>query len=174
MSTGCFWSLADIEFRRTQDILKRLLLLLHCVTCRILAPQPRIKPMPTLRWEHSLNHWATRKVPLKVSMRRGSKIQCVFLFGLKKTRVFPACPVVKNSPANAADMGSIPGLEDPTCHEQLSPCTTTTEPTHPEPTLHKRSRCDETPEPHDYRVAPVAATREKPARQRGPSRATNK
>ena len=80
----------------------------------------------------------------------------------------------KETACNAGHMGSIPGLEDPTCHEQLSPCTTTTEPTHPEPTLHKRSRCDETPEPHDYRVAPVAATREKPARQRGPSRATNK
>ena len=122
MSTGCFWSLADTEFRGTQDILKRLLLLLlHCVTCRILAPQPRIKPMPTLRWEHSLNHWTTRKVPLKVFMRKGSKIQCVFLFGLKKTRVFPACPVVKNSPANAADMGSIPGLEDPTCRGAPKP-----------------------------------------------------
>ena len=29
----------------------------------------------------------------------------------------PGGPVVKNPPANAGDMGSIPDLEDPTCHE---------------------------------------------------------
>ena len=34
----------------------------------------------------------------------------------------------KNLPANTGDMGSIPGRED--TMEQLSPCITTTEPSH--------------------------------------------
>ena len=41
---------------------------------------------------------------------------------------FPGVAVVKNSPAKAGDTGLSPGPEDPTCHEQLSLCTTTTEP----------------------------------------------
>ena len=31
-------------------------------------------------------------------------------------RDFPGCPVVKNPPASAGDMSSVPGLEDPICH----------------------------------------------------------
>jgi len=34
---------------------------------------------------------------------------------------FPGGPVVKNLPASAGDMGSIPGLEDPTCHGKTKP-----------------------------------------------------
>ena len=33
----------------------------------------------------------------------------------KKGEVFPGGAVVKNPPANAGDMGSSPGREDPTC-----------------------------------------------------------
>ena len=39
---------------------------------------------------------------------------------------FPGGPLAKNPPANAGDMGSIPGL--PHASEQLSMCTTTPEP----------------------------------------------
>ena len=43
---------------------------------------------------------------------------------------FPGGPVVKNPPANAGDIGSIPGSgKTPHAEEQLSPCTTTTEAT---------------------------------------------
>ena len=41
---------------------------------------------------------------------------------------FPDGPVVKNSPASAGDMGSIPDPEDSTCTGQLSPRATTTKP----------------------------------------------
>ena len=42
---------------------------------------------------------------------------------------FAGGTVVKNPPANAGDMGSIPGLgRFPHATEQLSPCTITTEP----------------------------------------------
>ena len=34
---------------------------------------------------------------------------------------FPGGLVVKNLLASAGDMGSIPGLEDPTCHEATKP-----------------------------------------------------
>ena len=34
---------------------------------------------------------------------------------------FPGGPVVKNLPADAGDMGSIPGPEDPTCHGAIKP-----------------------------------------------------
>ena len=44
-------------------------------------------------------------------------------------RGFPGGSVVKNPPANAGDMGWIPGSREiPQATEQLSPCTTTTEP----------------------------------------------
>ena len=33
----------------------------------------------------------------------------------------PGGPVIKNPPAKAGDMGSIPGQEDPTCHEAAKP-----------------------------------------------------
>ena len=43
---------------------------------------------------------------------------------------FPGSPVVKNLPATAGDMGSIPGLRRfwTTKGGQLNPCSTTTEP----------------------------------------------
>ena len=43
---------------------------------------------------------------------------------------FPGCPVVKNPPCNAGDMGSTPGQGTKIRHalEQLSPHATTTEP----------------------------------------------
>ena len=43
---------------------------------------------------------------------------------------FPGDPVVKNSPANIGDMGSIlgPSMKIPHAIGQLSPCTATTEP----------------------------------------------
>ena len=42
---------------------------------------------------------------------------------------FPSGAVVKNPPANAGDMGSITGpMRSPHAAEQLSPCSTTTEP----------------------------------------------
>ena len=45
-------------------------------------------------------------------------------------RDFPGGAVVKNPPANAGDMGLSPGPgRPPLAAEQLSPCTTTTEPT---------------------------------------------
>ena len=40
---------------------------------------------------------------------------------------FPGDTVVKNLPANAADMGLLPDLESLTCTEQQSPCATTLE-----------------------------------------------
>ena len=36
-------------------------------------------------------------------------------------RDFPGGAVVKNPPANAGDTGSIPDLEDPTCHGATKP-----------------------------------------------------
>ena len=35
----------------------------HPVVCRILVPQPGIKPMPPAMRAQSLNHWTTREVP---------------------------------------------------------------------------------------------------------------
>ena len=47
-----------------------------------------------------------------------------------RRRDFTAGPVLKNLPCNAGDTGSIPGpgTKIPYATEQLSPCTTTTEP----------------------------------------------
>ena len=46
--------------------------------------------------------------------------------------------MVKNSPANAGDMGLITGLRRSHMPvDQLNPCTTTTEPARLEPVLHK-------------------------------------
>ena len=55
----------------------------------------------------------------------------------KKRKVdFPGGPVVKNLPANAGDMGSIPGLgRFHMPRGQLNLCTTTTQPAHLEPKL---------------------------------------
>ena len=45
---------------------------------------------------------------------------------------FPGGPVVKNLPANAEDRGLIPGLgRSHVLQKQLSPSTTTTEPSNP-------------------------------------------
>ena len=41
---------------------------------------------------------------------------------------FPGGSVVENLPAKAGDSGSIPGLEDLTCGQQLNPSATATEP----------------------------------------------
>ena len=48
------------------------------------------------------------------------------------SRDFPGGQVVKNPPSNAGDIGSIPGwgTKIPHATGQLSPHTTTTEPTH--------------------------------------------
>ena len=52
---------------------------------------------------------------------------------MKSSGDFPGSPVVKNPPYNAGDAGSIPGqgTKIPHAAGQLSPCATTTEPTHP-------------------------------------------
>ena len=56
---------------------------------------------------------------------------------------FPGGTVVENLPANAEDMGSSPGKgKIPHATEQLSPCDTTTEPTHLEPVPHNKRGCD--------------------------------
>ena len=52
---------------------------------------------------------------------------------------FPGGPMVKNSPDNGGKMNSIPCQgRPPHATEQLSLCTTTTEPTHLEPVFHSR------------------------------------
>ena len=45
-----------------------------------------------------------------------------------QVRDFSGGPVVKNLPANAGNMGLIPGLGSPPATEQLEPWATTTEP----------------------------------------------
>ena len=66
---------------------------------------------------------------------------------------FPDGPVVKNSPANAGDTGSIPGPGKPQhAMEQLNPSATAAEPACP--STHapsKRSRCNK--KPHSWRAA---------------------
>ena len=59
---------------------------------------------------------------------------------------FPGGPVVKNLPANAGSMGSVPVWEDFICHGSSSPCATTTEPTRLESMLcNKKSHCTRAP-----------------------------
>ena len=62
-------------------------------------------------------------------------------------------PVVKNSPANAGDTGSIPGPGKPQlAMEQLNPSATAAEPACPRAHApSKRSRCNK--KPHGWRVA---------------------
>ena len=57
---------------------------------------------------------------------------------------YPVGPEIRNSPASAGDMGSIPGPgRIPHAVEQLSPWATTTDPTSLEPVLrNKRSHCN--------------------------------
>ena len=40
---------------------------------------------------------------------------------LSVVSALPVGPAVNNPPANAGDMGSIPGPEDPTCHGATEP-----------------------------------------------------
>ena len=56
----------------------------------------------------------------------------MFMHQMTLSRDFPGGPVVKNPPSNAGDIGSIPGwgTKIPHATGQLSPHTTTTEPTH--------------------------------------------
>ena len=58
--------------------------------------------------------------------------------------------MVKKPPANAGDMGLIPGLGDPTCCRAAKPlCATTIEPKCLEPVLcNKRRHCNEKPSNH--------------------------
>ena len=61
--------------------------------------------------------------------------------------VFGGGSVVKNSPANAGDMGLIPGPDRfPRAEEQLNLCAATTEAHWPRAhAAHKRSPCNEKP-----------------------------
>ena len=84
---------------------------------------------------------------------------------------FPRGPVVKNSPSNAGDAGSIPGrgTKIPHAEGQLNPLTTTTEPAR----LKQRARVPQTTElaRHNYREEnPHTTTREKPTRHNERSR----
>ena len=84
-------------------------------------------------------------------------------------RDFPGCPVVKNPPSNAGDMGSIPGggTKIPHATGQLSPRTTTTELA----CLNETASLPQTIAPtfsgarahNKRREKPHATTREKPA-----------
>ena len=69
---------------------------------------------------------------------------------------FSGGAVVKNLPANAEHMGSIPVWEDPTCRGA-------TKPVRLEPVLHnKRSHHNEKPAHRNEEKPPLAATRESP------------
>ena len=78
---------------------------------------------------------------------------------------FPGGPVVKNLPYNAGHAGPIPGQGTKIPHAvgQLSPCATTTEPTHPGacmPQLEKRKPQLER-SPHASTKIPCATTKTK-------------
>jgi len=64
--------------------------------------------------------------------------------------------MVKNPPANAEDMGLIPGPGGSHAVGQLSTCTTTTEPA-PEP---REERATTVRSPHTTKAAPLTAPRE--------------
>ena len=55
------------------------------------------------------------------SVFRGCSSFFFFFFQFSADCGFPGGPVVKNKPASAGDMGSIPGPEDPTCHRATKP-----------------------------------------------------
>ena len=76
-------------------------------------------------------------------------------------RDFPGCPVVKNLPSNAGDVGSIPGrgTKIPHAAGQLSSHTTTTELLH----LIERSLVPQTTEPTRFGTCAPQLEREKPA-----------
>ena len=67
---------------------------------------------------------------LKIFIESRACVNTQCLCYLKTKRDFLGGPVVKNLPCNAGDMGSIPGqgANIPHAIEQLSPCTTSTEP----------------------------------------------
>ena len=77
---------------------------------------------------------------------------------------FPGVPVVRNPLYNAGDTGSIPGLEDPTCHAATKPMC------HICLSLHTLSWCSITREATAMRSqhastrqeSPLTATRESP------------
>ena len=91
----------------------------------------------------------------------GIKI-CTLLYIYIKyiTRDFPGVPVVKNLPANAGDVGSIPGrgTKIPHAAEQLSPCLTTTELSR----FNEKACVPQTTEPTHAPWSPHVTTREKP------------
>ena len=78
--------------------------------------------------------------------------------------VFADGSVVKNSPANAGDMGLTPGPDrSPRAEEQLSLCATTTEAHLPRAHApHKRSPCNEKPTLCNKEEPLLSTTREKP------------
>ena len=54
--------------------------------------------------------------------------------------------MINNPPVNAGDMGSIPGLGDPTCLGAMKPVCHTRKPLHPRARLcSERSHCNEKP-----------------------------
>ena len=104
-------------------------------------------------------------------------------FNLKSQALgFPVGSVVKNLPANAGDSFNPWSRKIPHAIEQISPCTTTTEPmcrTYRsrcalETMLHnKRSHHNEKPTHCNEEQPLLAATRKKPAQQQRPSMAKN-
>ena len=70
----------------------------------------------------------------------------------------------KNPPANAGDMDSIPGLEDPTRQKASRPCTTTTEAYTLEPALRDKKPPGRESSPHSLQLGKPASSNEDPAR----------
>ena len=114
-------------------------------------------------WGTTLPHvaWLTKK-----KTKWNLKFWVLSYFKLEDTGPdFPGDPVFKNLPADAGDEGWIPGLGKSHMPRtrQLSPFTTTTEPTRLEPMLHKRSHRSEKPMLCNEKQPPLLAAREKPA-----------
>ena len=61
MTAGYFSSLPFLSFFKESSY---FISWLHCGTCRILVPQPGIKPMPLALGAQSLSHWTAREVPV--------------------------------------------------------------------------------------------------------------
>ena len=64
------WS-SDYQDGSTANILLFFFFLLCHRACRILVPQPGIKPMPSAVEAQSLNHWTIREVPIVSLLVRG-------------------------------------------------------------------------------------------------------
>ena len=98
-----------------------------------------------------LNHARVEASEGARESRKKFRSQTIIFVGLKASWTFkrhswdfPGGPVVKNPPANAGNMGLIPGprTQIPHATGQLSPCATATEPWHLEPVFWlKRSHC---------------------------------